>query len=103
VSNIIQLGETVTIQNVEAMRERIVAAFEDHADVALDASAVAGADLSLLQLVEAARQHAVREGKTIRLTAPANPVLAGLLERAGFLAAASPDTSAFWFHGDPPQ
>lgn len=99
----IDLGGAVTVQNAEAVRESIVAAFEGHDAIELDAGGVAGMDLSLLQLLEAARQHAAREGKTIRLTTPANPALAGLLDRAGFLTDATPDILDFWFHGDLPQ
>jgi hypothetical protein len=85
---------------VEGIRTAILEAFQVHEDLALDVSQVAEADLSFLQLVEAARKFAATEGKRLWLTAPATTHLVTLLERAGFLAGDDTDAHDFWLKGD---
>lgn len=93
---LVPLGESATIRNAETICESLLAAFDEHGDVELDASAVVEADLSLIQLVAAARVHAARSGRRFALCAPANAALEALLRRGGFLTAPSPADRAFW-------
>lgn len=97
------LEKSTTIRTIEPMREQILAAFAEHSAIEIDASAIAEVDLSLIQLIEAARAHGAREGKTLRLTQPANATLAALLQRAGFLTESTAEVLDFWCHGDQPQ
>jgi len=99
----ITLEASATLRTSEEIRARLLESFAEQDAVQLDASAVAEIDLSFLQLVEAARTHAARAGKTIRLTAPANPALRAQLERAGLLAEGASEARNFWCHGDPNQ
>lgn len=93
-------GPSMTIRTIESARESLVAAFAEHPMVEIDMSAIEEADLSLIQLVEAARAHAAREGKELRLTQPVNEALTALLRRAGFLAEPTTEDLEFWCHGD---
>ncbi|MCX7285044.1 MAG: STAS domain-containing protein [Novosphingobium sp.] len=97
---VVAIGECANIRGIEGLRTTMLEALQAHDAVELDASQVEDADLSFLQLVEAARKLAAAEGKPLALTAPANPFLAALLERAGFLADGDPSARAFWFKGD---
>ena len=75
------------------------AALETHAAVTLDAGELAEADVSILQVIVAARHTAAAAGKALRLKAPADGALLGLLVRAGFLGAdGAPrsDAERFW-------
>lgn len=96
----IRLEPSVTVRTIEALRASILDSFAQDTAIELDASAVAEVDLSLVQLIEAARVHAAREGKTLRLTAPANDALLGLLRRAGALSEPTAEDIDFWCHGD---
>ena len=93
---VVVLGESTKIREIEGIRSTLLEAFQLHEDLELDVSQVAEADLSFLQLVEAARKFAATEGKRFRLTAPATAPLADLLDRAGFNSGAHD----FWFKGD---
>lgn len=97
---IVSLGECANIRAIEGIRTALLEAFQIHDDLELDVSQVAEADLSFLQLVEAARKFAVAENKHLRLAAPAAAPLAFLLERAGFLADDNSDAHDFWLKGD---
>lgn len=99
----IALGTSATIGHVEQFRSAMLESFMNGGPVELDASDVAEADLSFVQLVEAARIHAEARGATFCLTAPANEAVRAVLERGGFCDAAAPDFNTFWFHGEMTQ
>lgn len=99
---VVTLQEKVNLQSIAAVQLQIVEAIEADADVALDISGVADADLSFVQLLEAARQYATHDNKLLRLTQPASADCAALLARAGFLPG-SPETIDFWFQGNAPE
>lgn len=95
----VPLGAQATLPDIAAIQQAIAAAFAaDEPEITVDAGEVADADFSLIQLIEAARTHAQHTGRTLRLAAPANAVLAEVLARAG-LAPATPGDVAFWLHG----
>jgi anti-anti-sigma regulatory factor len=96
----INLGAAATIGTVGALRETLIEALGRGAVVTLDADDLADVDLAFIQLIEAARKQAVLEGKVLRLSAPANPALTALLDRAGFISGATPEDVDFWFHGE---
>lgn len=96
----ILLDGSVTVRTIDALRASIIDAFGQEEVIEIDASAVAEVDLSLVQLIEAARAHAAQENKTIRLTAPANDALVGLLRRAGSLSEPTTEDIDFWCHGE---
>lgn len=102
-SNMLSIPENATTRDIGAISESVCCALGAHDEVVLDVSEVKAADLSLIQAIEAARRLAARDGRSLRLLHPVHPYLSALLERAGFLAAASPADIDFWFHGDLPQ
>ncbi|GHC82934.1 STAS domain-containing protein [Novosphingobium pokkalii] len=99
----LSLGPVANMQTITAAWSTLTEAMEAHAALVLDLSDLADVDLTMVQLVETARQHAVRDSRALRLSAPANPAVTALLRRAGFLTDPSPETLDFWFHGERPQ
>jgi anti-anti-sigma regulatory factor len=83
------------------LRERMLGAFDAQTAIAIDLTPVERVDLSLLQLVNAARTEAGRRGIDLTLAAPAPAAVRTCLDRAGFTASFTPQDHQFWFHGDP--
>lgn len=102
-NTVVSFGQTATIGSVDALRADLLAAFQNEPDLVIDTTELVDVDLACVQLIEAARQHAHREGRALRLAAPANPALTHLLGRAGLIDGATPDDLDFWFHGERPQ
>ena len=102
-AQIILVPATVTTSSVVPFAADLALQLEQHDAVELDLSAVAEADVSLLQLVCAARRQAEHDGKTLRLAHPVHAELTALLERAGFLTDIPSADQTFWFHGDLPR
>lgn len=62
--------------------------------IAIDLSAVTDADVTLVQLIEAARTSALQDGKRICLSGPLPDSLRDVLVRGGFIN--SPEATMFW-------
>lgn len=62
--------------------------------IAIDASGLTDADLTLVQLIEAVRRSAARDQKRLCLSSPLPDALRDVLVRGGFLNA--PDDALFW-------
>jgi anti-anti-sigma regulatory factor len=90
----------VCLPSIGLLATELTAAFDSGEAVRLDLSAVAGPDLSVVQLIQSARASAALGGCDFTLAAPADATLTALLDRAGFLAGLSDDDRLFWFHGD---
>jgi hypothetical protein len=95
----VAVSDSANIRVIDGIRATILEEFQIHGDLELDISQLADADVSFLQLVEAARKLAAAEGKRFRLSAPACAPLVSLLERAGFLADGNADARQFWLEG----
>ena len=96
------LEGAVTVRAIEPVHARLVDLLNRHDTVEIDCTALTEADLSLVQLLLAARRSAMRDGKTLVLTAPASGALRQTLSIGGFLPAdASPADAetAFWLKG----
>jgi hypothetical protein len=95
------LNGAQTVRTIQAAHERLIAAMAEHQAIEIHCSAVTELDLSLIQLVLAAKRSADKAGKSLRLAAPAAGKLRDALERAGFLAATDGETGgqAFWLKG----
>lgn len=97
------LGEDACMTSIGDLAERMRSAIADHPAVELDLGDATRADLTVIQLIEAARREAARCDRALTLAAPATPAFAALLDRAGFLTAATSADHDFWFHGALPQ
>ncbi|MCV0415630.1 MAG: STAS domain-containing protein [Brevundimonas sp.] len=98
----VTLESAPVVKNVAALRQSILEAFEEDDEIAIHIPDVYVADLCGLQLIESARRHAAAVGKTLVLDRPAGG-FRDILEAAGFLTDASPETLRFWLHEGPAQ
>jgi ABC-type transporter Mla MlaB component len=93
------LEGALTTRSIDAVRNRLAAALSEHAAIELDCSAAVEVDLSLIQLLIAARRSAVEAGKQLTLAQPADGALRAALMQGGFLPAVGPagdPEAAFW-------
>jgi anti-anti-sigma regulatory factor len=77
------LSERGTLQTIAPIHETLCAAFAEPGEVVIDASGLVEGDLSLIQVLYAAKMQAMRENRAFRITPPDHPVLAQVFERAG--------------------
>jgi anti-anti-sigma regulatory factor len=97
----VSLAERGTLPTITSLHEALREAFAQEGDVVLDASALVDGDVSLVQVLLTARAEAERQGRALRLSAPAQPALSELFARAGF-APASPHHPNAWYDGETP-
>lgn len=90
----VTLDGSLTVRRIDAAQTKLAAALMRHTIVTVDCTAATEVDLSLIQLLLAARASATHAGKTLRLGAPADGALHAGLVSGGFLPD-GPDT-AFW-------
>ncbi|HVJ54440.1 MAG TPA: STAS domain-containing protein [Aliidongia sp.] len=96
------LDSALTIRDIEPVRGRIMAALGSFDAVTIDCRSASEIDLSLVQLLLAARCSARAAGKTLTLFGPVDGPLLDVLARGGFLGAAEPSAAAvedFWRNG----
>lgn len=98
----VTLDVALVVKNADALRRLILEAFEDDDEVAVHIPGGCVIDLCGLQLVESARRHAAAVGKRFILDRPSDG-LNGLLDAAGFLTDAAPETLQFWLCEGPAQ
>jgi hypothetical protein len=65
----------------------------------LDVSGLIETDLTFVQLLEAARRDAAKDGRRLTLDAPAGGAVLEVLQRGGFLDDAGSDRAKFWLQG----
>jgi len=99
----LSLGSVANVRTITSAWSSLTEALDSHDSVSLDLADLVDVDLSLVQLVEAARVHALHTHRTLRLTAPANATVKALLHRAGFLTEPDGECLEFWLHGECPQ
>ena len=90
----VTLDGPLTVRWIDAIQTKLAAVMTRHTIVTVDCAAATEVDLSLIQLLLAARASATHAGKTLRLSAPADGALHAGLVSGGFLPDA-PD-AAFW-------
>jgi hypothetical protein len=99
----LQVGPTATVRNAATLRQQCIDVLSEQGNINIDVASITDADLSFVQLMHALRVAALDAGRVVRLRGPAPGPVAALLERAGFLAAATADDLDFWFHGERAQ
>ena len=92
----VDLGLSLNIRGICAAREALLEAFSAAEQVVVVVRPEADMDLLLIQMLESARGYAAAAGKRLTLTGPAGTELRGLLARAGFAGAMTPERAAFW-------
>jgi len=88
----------ISVRNIDAVRSEILQALSSHTTVHIDCSGIESTDLSLIQLLLAARHSAQAAGKQILLHPPPSDTLHEALLRGGF-AQDSSDVDPFWSGG----
>lgn len=91
----IRLCGELSLPTIAVAHEQILAGFEQDLPIVVNLEGVTGADLSLIQLIEAAREAAARHGRSLILSAPAAGETRRVLERGGFIGS-DVARSAFW-------
>jgi ABC-type transporter Mla MlaB component len=91
---LIQLGGSLSVRSIADTRAILLEALARHDTVQVDCSAAESVDLSLIQLLLAARRGASEDGKELTMAAPATGVLLAALEQGGFLPPTGGDP--FW-------
>ena len=101
----ISLDATSGLRDAEVLRERLIHALQTQHAVEIDAAGVRDIDISIIQLLIAARKTARNLGRSFRLAGPCNGVLADALVRGGFMSSSGECLiydDAFWTeHGVP--
>lgn len=97
-SALVDLSGSLVVRSAKTVHESVLAGFKQSGPVELQISDVTEADLSFVQIVEAARRSAAAAGREIRLSKPADGALRDVLELGGFLAPDDADRLAFWTH-----
>ena len=94
----IHLPITLAIKNISEISKNIQQHILNNSAVVIYIPADAEADLSFVQLIEAARMDARAAGKSLRLAAPATGSVLKVLQRGGFIDEPSADAAQFWLH-----
>ena len=88
------LDGPLTVRTIASVKATLLQALAEYHTVQVDCGTADSADLSLIQLLLAARQSAQRTGKALHLAAPAQGALREALVQGGFLAETGADP--FW-------
>lgn len=91
-----------TVRNIQAAYDRLTEAIAEYQTIEVDCDGISELDLSLIQLLLAAKRSADKSGKSLSLAAPAAGKLRSALDRAGFLGPGKNDSNhadAFWLKG----
>jgi anti-anti-sigma regulatory factor len=90
------LEGSITIAGMADAHQALLAAMATDGSLTIDIGGVSEADLTFVQLIEAARRSAAKAGRSIALTAPATGPVHEVLRRGGFLDPADTDRINFW-------
>ncbi len=95
----ISFSGSVTVSSISDACATLVAGMEHGGPVVVNLDEVEEADLTLAQLLEAARLTAAAKGQEIRLESPAEGAVLQVLQRGGFLETDDADRLNFWSGG----
>lgn len=79
------LGPSVTIRNAREVAGRIAECLRSGRDITIDAAGIESGDVTLIQILVAARKSAARRGRRLEIEAP-SPALTALMRRCGLAA-----------------
>jgi len=95
----VSFSGSVTVSSIADAHAALVAAVNNGGPVVVNLDDIVEADLTLAQLLEAARLTAAERGQAIRLENPAEGAVLQVLQRGGFLDPHDTDRVNFWFGG----
>ncbi len=102
-SIVIRMHSNLCVSDIKTSYSTLVEAMDKFPSIRLAIPTDAIVDLSFLQLIEAARQRAVEQGKSLSLLEPANGELRRALDRSGLMTAATVADRSFWLHEETAQ
>lgn len=85
--HIVEISGEAGLRSSRDIAAMLTDALANHSNVAVDVSKTASIDVTILQLLVAARKTALAAGKSLRLHAPAEGVLRQALINTGFVSA----------------
>lgn len=94
----LSFGEDISLRKISEHYESLIEGIQAHSSIVIEFSDNHQADVSTVQLIEAARIFASTCGKSMKLAKPASGSLLSVLERGGFLTNIVPEDSRFWLH-----
>jgi hypothetical protein len=83
-----------TVRTIAGTHNALLEYYAATPNVVFDPAAITEADLSIVQLIESARQTALRDGKKVCISGPLPVSLRDVLVRGGYLN--SPESALFW-------
>lgn len=94
-AEVLEITGPADIQTISDLHTRVCdALMSSGTEMVLDIQSVSDFDLTFIQLIEAARRQAERNGKLLRLNNPPSDTICDALNRGGFLT--RPQDRAFW-------
>lgn len=93
---IVSFSGNLTVSSIAEAYAALTAGMELGGPVVVNLDAVEEVDLTLPQLLEAARRTAAAKGQPIRLEKPAQGLVLQVLQRGGFLNSDDADRLDFW-------
>lgn len=93
-NSVFRLSGEQTVRTIAETHHALVEFYNGAASITIDPAPLTDADLTLIQLIQALRNTAARDGKKICMTGPLPDVLRDVLVRGGFLN--NPDANLFW-------
>lgn len=93
----------MTISSIGAAHAELGAVLRKHGPVVVDISGVTEADLTFVQLLEAARRSTADTGQDLTLRHSADGAVLEVLQRGGFLDGDAGDRTTFWLQGEVKQ
>ncbi|MCF6369898.1 STAS domain-containing protein [Rhizobium halophilum] len=92
------LPDNLTVRGAAEVKDLLLRSLKDHAATEVDVPDYAPVDLSLVQILEAARISFAEEGKLLSLARPAGASVLAVLERAGITNSMNASDKHFWLH-----
>ncbi len=83
---IVTIAGQIDVQSIAPVHRDLLNAVQGSNVIVLDVANVSDVDLTLVQLIVAARRYADASGKSLRLSGPATGKLHECLSRGGFLS-----------------
>lgn len=95
----LKMPQALSIRSIALAHGLLLDRLKDTDRLVVEVPKDADADLSFVQLMEASRNFAAQNNKTITLKEPADGQVLQTLRRGGFLSRMDEASRQFWLHG----